>query len=102
MEMETGAGRWAQQAEPTTDNQGELGAILTQFGVKQYQERLQQNGFEDWDTVMAITEADLAELDFKLGDRRRLQRAMREHGRAGTAAVEDLSSTVSRSLVKRR
>jgi len=100
MEMELDPGPWAQQAEPTTDDQPELSATLTQYGLEQYRERLQQNGFEDWDTVMGITETDLAELDFKLGDRRRLQRAIREHSRLSGAAVDDESSTIPRLLVK--
>ncbi|TID20826.1 hypothetical protein E6O75_ATG05591 [Venturia nashicola] len=47
---------------------------LKQLGLAQYAEALVENGFEDWATVLDITEDDLDELGFKLGHRRILQR----------------------------
>jgi hypothetical protein len=64
--------------EPSVDSL-ELNAALSRFGLGQYEERLRENGFEDWETVTAIAEVDLVELGFKLGDRRKLQRAIREN-----------------------
>ncbi|KAF1840741.1 uncharacterized protein K460DRAFT_294507 [Cucurbitaria berberidis CBS 394.84] len=63
---------------PTT-NAFDLSTALAQLGLSQYVERLQENGFEDWGTVAAITEADMTELNFRLGDRRKLQHAIREY-----------------------
>ncbi|UPX14874.1 uncharacterized protein EKO05_0005345 [Ascochyta rabiei] len=57
----------------------ELSTALARLGLSQYEERLRGNGFEDWDSVTAITETDLAELDFKRGHRRKLQHAIREY-----------------------
>jgi hypothetical protein len=57
----------------------ELGTAFARLGLSQYMERLQENGFEDWETVAAITETDMAELNFKRGDRRKLQQAIREY-----------------------
>jgi hypothetical protein len=56
----------------------ELSTALNRLKLGQYEERLRENGFEDWETVTAVTEADLVELGFKLGDRRKLQQAIRE------------------------
>jgi hypothetical protein len=63
----------------------ELSTALARLGLSQYEERLRGNGFEDWEDVTAITEADLVELDFKLGDRRKLQRAIRKNGTPSTS-----------------
>ena len=57
----------------------ELSTALAQLGLGHYEERLRENGFEDWENATAITETDMEELGFKLGDRRKLQRAIREH-----------------------
>jgi len=57
----------------------ELSTALAQLGLGQYEERLRENGFEDWENATAIKESDMEELGFKLGDRRKLQRAIREH-----------------------
>jgi hypothetical protein len=65
--------------EPSIDS-SELSTALTRLGLGQYEERLRKNGFEDWETVTAIAEADLIELGFKLGERRKLHRAIRENG----------------------
>ncbi|PVH91056.1 hypothetical protein DM02DRAFT_373240 [Periconia macrospinosa] len=66
-------------SETSTTEAFELTMILARLGLSEYDERLQENGFEDWETVALITEADMAELDFKLGDRRKLQRAISEY-----------------------
>jgi hypothetical protein len=70
--------------KPTTDA-FELSATLVRLGLSQYEERLQENGFEDWETVTAITETDMAKMNFKRGDRRKLQRAIREYNSASTS-----------------
>jgi hypothetical protein len=56
----------------------ELCTALAWFGLSQYEECLHENGFETWEDVTAITEADMMVLGFKLGDRRKLQRAIHE------------------------
>jgi hypothetical protein len=65
-------------AKPTTDA-FELSTALARLGLSQYEERLQENGFEDWETVTTITEPDMAKMNFKRGDRRKLRRAIREY-----------------------
>ncbi|KAF8422877.1 hypothetical protein EV426DRAFT_633299 [Tirmania nivea] len=52
----------------------ELEEILARLGLSQYLGRLIDEGFEKWETVLDITEQDLAALNFKLGHRRTLQR----------------------------
>jgi len=64
--------------EPTI-GASELSTALDRLGLGLYEERLRENGFDDWKTATAITESDMGELEFKLGDRRKLQRAIREH-----------------------
>lgn len=51
-----------------------LETILEHLGLAQYTEALIENGFENWATVLDITEDDMDELGFKLGHRRILQR----------------------------
>ncbi|TGZ79308.1 hypothetical protein EX30DRAFT_110673 [Ascodesmis nigricans] len=52
----------------------ELAEVLERLGLSQYLARLQDEGFDRWETVLDITEQDLAALNFKLGHRRILQR----------------------------
>jgi hypothetical protein len=75
-------------AESTIDL-SELGTALTRVGLSQYEECLRENGFEEWETVMAIKETDMAELGFRLGDRRRLQRAIQDGSNSDVVSVED-------------
>jgi hypothetical protein len=63
----------------------ELSTALARLGLSQYEERLQENGFEDWETVTAITETDMAKMNFKRGDRRKLQRAIHEYSSASAS-----------------
>jgi hypothetical protein len=70
--------------KPATDAI-ELSTALAQLGLSQYEEPLQENGFEDWETVTAITEPDMAKMNFKRGDRRKLQRAIREYSSASAS-----------------
>ena len=49
-------------------------AKLESLGLAQYTTILYKNGFEDWETVLDITEEDLDSLGFKRGHRRVLQR----------------------------
>jgi len=73
-------------AGQATTNAFELSTALARFGLSQYEECLHENGFETWEDVTTITEPDMAELGFKLGDRRKLQRAIREY--SGSSASD--------------
>jgi hypothetical protein len=75
-------------AESTIDP-SELGTALARVGLGQYEECLRENGFEEWETVMAITETDMMELGFRLGDRRRLQRAIQDSSSSGVVPGKD-------------
>jgi hypothetical protein len=70
--------------KPTADA-FELRMALARHGLSHYEGRLQENGFQDWETVTAITETDMAEMHFKRGDRRKLQRAIREYSSASAS-----------------
>jgi hypothetical protein len=72
-----------------TIDPSELSAALARLGLSQYEECLRKNGFEEWETVVAITENDMAELGFRLGDRRRLQHAIRERSSSSAVPVKD-------------
>jgi hypothetical protein len=76
-------GPWT-SGKPTTDA-FELSTALAWLGLSHYEERLQENGFEDWETVTAITETDMAEMNFKRGDRRKLQRVIRAYSSASAS-----------------
>ena len=67
----------------------ELSMALARLGLSQYEECLRENGFEEWETVIAITESDMTKLGFRLGDRRRLQRAILECGSSRAVPVKD-------------
>jgi hypothetical protein len=62
-------------------NPPDLHEILQQYGLGQYEPILIENGFDDWETVLGITESDMQELGLKLGHRRKLQRAIFEYNR---------------------
>lgn len=84
-------------SEASTVDTFELSTALTRLGLGQYENRLRDNGFEDWDTVTAITEADLAALDFKRGDRRKLQQSIREYSISSSSrASRSFASSVKR------
>lgn len=71
----------------TTDSQT-LHDLLNRIGLQQYFQVLLDNGFDDWPTVLDITEADLAAMGFKLGHRRTLQREIATfRGYSRTAAL---------------
>jgi hypothetical protein len=70
--------------KPTTDT-FQLSTALARLGLSQYEERLQEYGFEDWETLTAITETDMAKMNFKRGHRRKLQRAIREYRSASAS-----------------
>jgi hypothetical protein len=74
--------------EPTNDAIM-LSTVLSRLRLNQYEERLKENGFEDWETLTAITENDLAELGFKLGDRRKLQRAIGEYSNSSASPAKE-------------
>jgi hypothetical protein len=75
-------------AESTIDP-SELGTALARVGLVQYEECSRGNGFEEWETVMAITETDMMGLGFRLGDRRRLQRAIQDGSNSGVVLGKD-------------
>lgn len=77
-------------SEQSTIDASGLSAALARLGLGQYEQRLRENGFEDWETVTAITETDMVALDFKRGDRRKLQRAIREHTSSNTSRGESV------------
>ncbi|KAI9797014.1 MAG: hypothetical protein M1833_005847 [Piccolia ochrophora] len=52
----------------------ELERVLARLGLSQYVEAFISEGFETWDTVLDITEADLDALGVKRGHRRKIQR----------------------------
>jgi len=53
---------------------------LAALGLEQYVPRVRSAGFSTWASLSSITEAELALLDFRLGDRRKLQRAFARLG----------------------
>jgi len=63
---------------------------LDSLGLGRYFTVLCENGFDDWDTVLDITEDDLRELGFKLGHRRTLQREIANY--RGSATQEGCQS----------
>lgn len=73
-----------------------LGTTLSRLGLDHYEQRLRENGFDTWESVAQITESDLAELNFKLGDRRKLQRAIYDHSSA-SASPGDSEATAGSS-----
>lgn len=71
----------------------DLGTVLARLQLDQYEHRLRENGFEDWEDVTTITDNDMQELGFKLGHRRKLQRAIRESsGSSGSPATNGASN----------
>jgi hypothetical protein len=55
--------------------------MLSTNRLTKYEEVLRDNGFEDLDTVTDITESNMVELGFKLGDRRKLKKAIAKASR---------------------
>jgi hypothetical protein len=53
---------------------GDLEIGLEQLGMEDYAAGFRDAGFLDWDSLTQITEGDLAALNMRLGDRRKLQR----------------------------
>ena len=53
---------------------GDLEIGLEQLGLEDYAAGFKDAGFLDWDSLTHITEGDLAALNMRLGDRRKLQR----------------------------
>ncbi|KAF2876379.1 hypothetical protein BDV95DRAFT_602369 [Massariosphaeria phaeospora] len=77
----------------STVDEFELGTVLARLGLGQYEEILRENGFETWRDVTAILEIDLAELGFKLGDRRKLQGAIHEYSSSNPSHAGDSASS---------
>lgn len=77
----------ADHLAPTVSG-SDLETALAQLNLGRYGQVLQENGFLDWSSVTEITENDMAQMDFKLGDRRKLQRLIRESASANTAKVQ--------------
>ncbi|KAF2842852.1 HMG-box, partial [Patellaria atrata CBS 101060] len=74
----------------------ELRERLEYLGLSQYFDAFVAEGFDSWETVLDITEPDLASLEVKLGHRRKLQRAIRES--RSTSIDSSLPPTFSRGL----
>jgi len=53
---------------------GDLEIGLERLGLEDYVAGFKHAGFLDWDSLTHITESDLAALNMRLGDRRKLQR----------------------------
>jgi len=51
-----------------------LGTIFTELGISHYLSSFLEQGFDTWETILEITEADFDALGVKLGHRRKLQR----------------------------
>ncbi|KAL5400600.1 hypothetical protein PMIN03_012248 [Paraphaeosphaeria minitans] len=90
----------------------DLGERLARLGLSQYLEAFVSEGFDAWETVLDITESDLASLRVKLGHRRKLQRVIAESrgqssGRSlsiafGKAGSVDVSCPVATRLQKQK
>ncbi|KAF1969362.1 hypothetical protein BU23DRAFT_557674 [Bimuria novae-zelandiae CBS 107.79] len=65
----------------------EFETALAQVGLAQYEGPLREHGFLDWESVTGITESDMAKMDFRLGDRRKLQRMIRKYTTLNTPKV---------------
>ncbi|KAF2399430.1 hypothetical protein EJ06DRAFT_582757 [Trichodelitschia bisporula] len=75
-----------------------LSERLASLGLAQYLPVLAENGFDDWDTVLDITEEDLQTLGFKRGHRRVLQREIAAHrGQAYPSVVPPTFIDVTQS-----
>jgi hypothetical protein len=73
----------------TTKAVPELPHVLERLGLSTYSAVLASNGFHNWETVLDITEDDLAALNFKLGHRRKLQREIAKcRGLSAALALE--------------
>jgi len=85
----------------TTDAFG-LSMALARIGLSQYEECLHENGFETWEDVTTIMESDMVELGFKLGDRGKLQRAIREYSGSSASDAEYKARIISPSYERIR
>ncbi|KAI9693530.1 MAG: hypothetical protein M1820_009182 [Bogoriella megaspora] len=85
------------QSLTPTLNMPSLEAVLAHLNLAQYFEILVDNGFDSWEIVQDITEDDLAELGFKLGHRRALQRAIANSSRPSLALDHEATSGRSAS-----
>ncbi|KAI9652495.1 MAG: hypothetical protein M1831_006764 [Alyxoria varia] len=75
---------------------GEFSQVLLKLGMSDYEERFVTEGFDNWQTLSDITEADLIELDVKLGHRRKLQRAIAEdRGQASHRPIKGQSGALN-------
>ncbi|KAF2660985.1 HMG-box [Lophiostoma macrostomum CBS 122681] len=54
----------------------DLSARLERLGLSQYLDAFVAEGFDTWETLLDITESDLAAANVRLGHRRKLQRAL--------------------------
>ncbi len=79
---------------------GSLEEKLESLGLDQYLNVLIDNGFEDWDTVLEITEDDLDQLGIKLGHRRILQQqiaACRDYGPTPNHSCSPTGTSVTKT-----
>ncbi|KAI9671580.1 MAG: hypothetical protein M1817_003632 [Caeruleum heppii] len=72
----------------------DLAAVLSRLGLSQYLAAFLAEGFETWETLLDITEADLDSLDVKRGHRRKLQREIASsRGYSNEQALAPLRAT---------
>jgi hypothetical protein len=79
----------------------DFGGKLKSLGLAQYEDSLVENGFDDWRTILDITEQDLVEMGFKLGHRRVLQREISQYrsgSSSGSSCGPQFSSNDKRSV----
>ncbi|KAL8637048.1 MAG: hypothetical protein Q9228_005639, partial [Teloschistes exilis] len=75
----------------------DLRAFLSSVGLGQYHQRLVEAGFDQWETILDITEDDLEHLGVKRGHRRQLQREIAFTLRRGSDSGDQRSKALSRS-----
>ncbi|KAJ4320951.1 hypothetical protein N0V94_003127 [Neodidymelliopsis sp. IMI 364377] len=76
----------------------DFSSALARLGLDQYESRLRENGFEDWDDMTEIQESDMTALGFKIGHRRKLQRAIRELSSSSASQTDDGTSNLIASV----
>jgi hypothetical protein len=85
-----------------TEEDNSLSLMLRSNRLTEYEQVLKDNGFEDVDTVAYITESDMAELGFKLGDRRKLMNAIAKASRPTASSSEAGRNNLYSSVPKRK
>ncbi|CAI6237711.1 unnamed protein product [Periconia digitata] len=53
---------------------------LLRYRLGLSERNLSSNGFSDWESILGITEDDMSQMQLRLGDRRKIQRMIRDYG----------------------